>query len=104
MTMILDLYSEWHKIIYTQTSSTGDLINEDEFLPAINKIFSIYKHSSIIPAASVTNMINYISENLTVLAMFFTGRSHCKGLAIMVKSSACNTAWKGLIDNYFKSA
>jgi hypothetical protein len=99
--MMLDLYDLWQKAIRPDDLNTGDLINEDDFFPALDKICRFYEDSILLPNKSVTEMTEYIRQNIDPMAMFFTGRSFCKGLAVMVKQNACKSAWRGLIDNYF---
>ena len=84
--------------------SSGELINEEEFFQALDQIFTIYQKSNLIPAPAVHSLIDYVKQNIGPLGLFFTGRAFCKGLAAFVKASACEAAWKSVVQGYFAKA
>lgn len=99
--MYLNLHDLWEKVIRPKELNSGELVNEDEFFPALNEICKFYEQSDLLPSKSAGSLTAYVRSNIEPQAMFFTGRSFCKGLAAIVKQGACKSAWRGIIDNYF---
>lgn len=99
--MLLDLQEHWQTIFGQATAE--EYIDEETFFKSLNKIFAIYEKSSLIPAARVTELAEYCKETIVPFALFFTGRSNCKGLATFVKPGGIDAVWKGLIQFYAKS-
>lgn len=101
--MLLDLQEQWQAVTGPHLEN-DDFIDEDVFFGALNKIFNLYSKSSLVPAPAVSTLIEYCRANVEPLAMFFTGRTFCKGLAAFVKPAMIDAAWKSVVQGYFTKA